>query len=111
VPVLERLQRDVAFAFRLLRRNRAWATVGILPWRSAPGVASAAISTPRRRSGHRLPVHSRRAGGAALAGREQRLITHFSDYGIVEGAFSGRRGEATVADALTGRTPTRPGGS
>jgi len=87
VPVLERLQRDVAFAFRLLRRNRAWATVGILSLALGTGAGAAVFSTRAATLLARLPVPQ--AGDlVALHWQGQNAaLSGISDYGVIDGAF------------------------
>jgi predicted permease len=99
VPFLERLQRDASFAFRLLRRNRAWATVGVVSLALGAGAGAAVFSTAALTLLRGLPVPQAERLVALRWQGENKALTSFNDYGFVEGGILGSWFSPLTSDA------------
>ena len=85
VPFLEALVRDVAYAFRVLGRNKGWTSVAIVSLALGVGANTAVFSAVSRVLLRRLPVP---AAGDLVTLRwqgESKAFTSFVDYGFVPG--------------------------
>jgi predicted permease len=88
VPLLERLQRDVRFAFRLLGRNRGWSAVGIVSLALGAGAGAAVFSTVAATLLKNAPVPGARDLVALRWQGENKAVTNSADYGFVEGGLA-----------------------
>ena len=103
VPSVERLQRDLVFACRLLRRNKAWAGVGVVSLALGAGAGAAVFSTAATTLLKGLSVPQ---AGNLVALRwqgENKSLTSFVDYGFVEGGLT-FNGEASFDQMRAGAT-------
>jgi predicted permease len=85
VPFLEALMRDVAYAFRVLRRNKGWTSVAVVSLALGVGANTAVFGAIRSVFLRSLPVPDARELVTLRWQGEGKAFTSFVDYGFVPG--------------------------
>ena len=94
LPVLETFLRDVAYAFRILRRNMGWTCVAVVSLALGVGANAAVFGAVNNVLLRTLPVPGARELVTLQWAGEAKASTSWIDYGLVDGGlvelFSGK---------------------